>query len=138
MKMGLKKGCKDLVAEANEKIRTIPTADAIARHGDSGTVFVDLRDVRELQREGMIPGAVHAPRGMLEFWVDPDSPYFKEIFGSGKEFVFYCASAWRSALATRAVQEMGLEPVAHIEGGFGAWKKAGGPIGQKPEKPAAG
>jgi len=136
--MGLKKGCKDLVAEANGKIRTIPTADAIARHGDSGTVFVDLRDVRELQREGMIPGAVHAPRGMLEFWVDPDSPYFKEIFGSGKEFVFYCASAWRSALATRAVQEMGLEPVAHIEGGFGAWKKAGGPIGQKPEKPAAG
>ncbi len=136
--MGLKKGCKDLVAEANGKIRTIPTADAIARHGDSGTVFVDLRDVRELQREGMIPGAVHAPRGMLEFWVDPDSPYFKEIFGSGKEFVFYCASAWRSALATRAVQEMGLEPVAHIEGGFGAWKKAGGPVGQKPEKPAAG
>lgn len=136
--MGLKKGCKDLVAEANGKIRTIPTADAIARHGDSGTVFVDLRDVRELQREGMIPGAVHAPRGMLEFWVDPDSPYFKEIFGSGKEFVFYCASAWRSALATRAVQEMGLEPVAHIEGGFGAWKKAGGPVGQKPEKAAAG
>jgi rhodanese-related sulfurtransferase len=136
--MGLKKGCKDLVAEAKGKIRTIPTADAIARHGDSGTVFVDLRDVRELQREGMIPGAVHAPRGMLEFWVDPDSPYFKEIFGSGKEFVFYCASAWRSALATRAVQEMGLEPVAHIEGGFGAWKKAGGPVGQKPEKPAAG
>ena len=136
--MGLKKGCKDLVAEANGKIRTSPTADAIARHGDSGTVFVDLRDVRELQREGMIPGAVHAPRGMLEFWVDPDSPYFKEIFGSGKEFVFYCASAWRSALATRAVQEMGLEPVAHIEGGFGAWKKAGGPVGQKPEKLAAG
>ena len=136
--MGLKKGCKDLVAEANEKIRTIPTADAIARHGDSGTVFVDLRDVRELQREGMIPGALHAPRGMLEFWVDPDSPYFKEIFGSGKEFVFYCASAWRSALATRAVQEMGLEPVAHIEGGFSAWKKAGGPVGEKPEKPAAG
>ncbi|KPK32072.1 MAG: rhodanese [Betaproteobacteria bacterium SG8_40] len=136
--MELKKGCKDLVAEANEKIRTIPTADAIARHGDPGIVFVDLRDVRELQREGMIPGAVHAPRGMLEFWVDPKSPYYKDVFGSGKEFYFYCASAWRSALATRAVQEMGLEPVAHIEGGFGAWKKAGGPVGEKPEKPAAG
>jgi rhodanese-related sulfurtransferase len=135
--MELKKGCKDLVAEANEKIRTIPTADAIARHGDPGIVFVDLRDVRELQREGMIPGAVHAPRGMLEFWVDPKSPYYKDVFGSGKEFYFYCASAWRSALATRAVQEMGLEPVAHIEGGFGAWKKAGGPVGEKPEKPAA-
>ena len=134
--MELKKGCKDLVAEANEMIRTIPTADAIGRHGDPGIVFVDLRDVRELQREGMIPGAVHAPRGMLEFWVDPKSPYYKEVFGSGKEFYFYCASAWRSALATRAVQEMGLEPVAHIEGGFGAWKKARGPIGEKPEKPA--
>jgi rhodanese-related sulfurtransferase len=138
MEMELKKGCKDLVAEANEKIRTIPTADAIARHGDPGIVFVDLRDVRELQREGMIPGAVHAPRGMLEFWVDPKSPYYKDVFGSGKEFYFYCASAWRSALATRAVQEMGLEPVAHIEGGFGAWKKAGGPVGEKPEKPVAG
>jgi rhodanese-related sulfurtransferase len=135
--MELKKGCKDLVTEANEKIRTIPTAEAIARHGDPDVVFVDLRDVRELQREGMIPGAVHAPRGMLEFWVDPKSPYYKDVFGSGKEFYFYCASAWRSALATRAVQEMGLEPVAHIEGGFGAWKKAGGPVGEKPEKPAA-
>ncbi len=134
--MELKKGCKDLVAEANEQIRTIPTAEAIARHGDPNVVFVDLRDVRELQREGMIPGAVHAPRGMLEFWVDPKSPYYKDVFGSGKEFYFYCASAWRSALATRAVQEMGLEPVAHIEGGFGAWKKAGGPVGEKPEKPA--
>jgi len=134
--MELKKGCKDLVAEANEKIRTIPTADAIARHGDPDVVFVDLRDVRELQREGMIPGAGHAPRGMIEFWVDPKSPYYKDVFGSGKEFYFYCASAWRSALATRAVQEMGLEPVAHIEGGFGAWKKAGGPVGEKPEKPA--
>ena len=134
--MELKKGCKDLVAEANEKIRTISTADAIARHGDPDVVFVDLRDVRELQREGMIPGAVHAPRGMIEFWVDPKSPYYKDVFGSGKEFYFYCASAWRSALATRAVQEMGLEPVAHIEGGFGAWKKAGGPVGEKPEKPA--
>ncbi len=134
--MELKKGCKDLVAEANEQIRTIPTAEAIARHGDPNVVFVDLRDVRELQREGMIPGAVHAPRGMLEFWVDPKSPYYKDVFGSGKEFYFYCASAWRSALATRAVQEMGLEPVAHIEGGFGAWKKAGGPVGEKPERPA--
>ncbi len=135
--MVLKKGCKQLVAEAREKIRTIPVEEAIKRHGDSEVVFVDLRDVRELQREGMIPGAVHAPRGMLEFWVDPESPYYREIFGSGKEFYFYCASAWRSALATRAVQEMGLEPVAHIEGGFTAWKKAGGPVGEKPEKPAA-
>ena len=135
--MELKKSCKQLVAEANEKIRTIPLQEAIKRHGDADLVFVDIRDVRELQREGMIPGALHAPRGMLEFWVDPESPYYKDVFGSGKEFYFYCASAWRSALATQAVQEMGLEPVAHIEGGFSAWKKAGGPVGDKPEKAAA-
>lgn len=134
--MALKKGCKDLVAEATQQIRTIPTSEAIALHGDPSVVFVDLRDVRELQREGMIPNAVHAPRGMLEFWVDPDSPYYKDVFGSGKEFYFYCASAWRSALATQAVQEMGLEPVAHIEGGFNGWKKAGGPVAEKPEKSA--
>ena len=132
--MALKKGCKDLVAEATARIRTIPTAEAIARHGDTDVVFVDLRDVRELEREGMIPGAFHAPRGMIEFWVDPQSPYYKDVFGSGKEFYFYCASAWRSALAARAVQEMGLERVAHIEGGFGAWKKSGGPVAEKPVK----
>ena len=135
--MGLKKNCQQLVAEASEKIRTIPLQEAIQRHGDPDVVFVDIRDVRELQREGMIPGAVHAPRGLLEFWVDPESPYYKDVFGSGKTFYFYCASAWRSALATLAVQEMGLEPVAHIEGGFSAWKKAGGPVGEKPEKAAA-
>lgn len=134
--MALKKGCKDLVAEANAVIRTIPTAEAIARHGDPNVVFVDIRDVRELEREGMIPGAFHAPRGMIEFWVDPQSPYYKEIFGSGKEFYFYCASAWRSALTTRAVQDMGLEGVAHIEGGFSAWRNAGGPVGEKPQKHA--
>lgn len=135
--MALKKNCKQLVAEANQKIRTIPLQEAIKRHGDSDVVFVDIRDVRELQREGMIPGAIHAPRGMLEFWVDPESPYYKDVFGSGKAFYFYCASAWRSALATLSVQEMGLEPVAHIEGGFSAWKKAGGPVGEKPDKAAA-
>jgi len=84
--------------------------------------------VRELERDGMIPGAFHAPRGMLEFWVDPASPYFKEVFGSGRRFVFYCASGWRSALATAAVQDMGLEPVCHIDGGFNGWKAAGGPV----------
>ena len=135
--MALKQSCRQLVAEAQSKIRTIPVSEAIARHGDPGVVFVDLRDVRELEREGMIPGAEHAPRGMLEFWVDPDSPYYKEIFGSEKEFYFYCASAWRSALATRAVQEMGLDPVAHVEGGFNGWKQAGGPVGEKPAKRSA-
>lgn len=135
--MALTKSCAVLVQEALSTIRTIPVADAIARHGDPEVVFVDVRDVRELEREGMIPDAVHAPRGMLEFWIDPESPYFKEVFGSGKEFYFYCASAWRSALATRTVQEMGLASVAHIEGGFNGWKSAGGPVGEKPAKRAA-
>ena len=134
--MPITKGCKELVEEARRKIRTISIEEALRKNGDPGVVFVDLRDVRELEREGMVPGAFHAPRGMLEFWVDPASPYYKDIFGSGKEFVFYCASGWRSALATAAVQEMGLAPVCHIEGGFGAWKKAGGPVGERPHKPA--
>jgi rhodanese-related sulfurtransferase len=132
--MPITKSSKQLVEEARQRVTTIPVEEAIRRHGDPGVVFVDIRDVRELERDGMIPGAFHAPRGMLEFWVDPASPYYKEVFGSGKQFVFYCASAWRSALATAAVQDMGLEPVAHVEGGFSAWKKAGGPVGQRPQK----
>ena len=98
-------------------------------------MFVDLRDPRELQREGMVPDAFHAPRGMLEFWIDPESPYHKEIFASGKTFVFYCASGWRSALATQVAQRMGLSPVCHVSGGFNAWREAGGPVAQKEEKP---
>ena len=99
-------------------------------------VMIDIRDPRELEREGMIPGAFHAPRGMLEFWVDPESPYHKEIFASGKNFVFFCAGGLRSALATKTVQDMGLENVAHIEGGFGAWRKAGKPVEAPKEAPA--
>jgi len=132
--MALKRGCKQLVQDATARIRTVPTAEALALHAKGEVVFVDIRDPRELERDGMIPGAFHAPRGMLEFWVDPDSPYYKEIFGSGKSFIFYCASAWRSALATATVQDMGLEPVAQLEGGFTAWKKAGGAVAEKPAK----
>ena len=128
------KGVKQLVADANAEIQTVPLDEAKALVDDDNVVFVDIRDVRELERDGMIPGAFHAPRGMLEFWVDPDSPYHKDIFASGKRFLFYCASAWRSALATKAVQEMGLTPVAHIEGGFGKWKKSGGPVAERPRK----
>ncbi|WP_239988477.1 rhodanese-like domain-containing protein [Paramagnetospirillum kuznetsovii] len=130
--MALMKTHRQLIDEANAVVETIPTIDAIDLHGDPGVVFVDLRDPRELEREGMVPDAFHAPRGMLEFWIDPTSPYFKAVFGSGKRFVFYCQSGWRSALATKAVQEMGLGPVAHVEGGFRAWKDAGGPVGEKP------
>jgi rhodanese-related sulfurtransferase len=130
--MALMKTHRQLIDEALAVIETIPTQAAIALHGDPGVVFVDLRDPRELEREGMVPAAFHAPRGMLEFWIDPTSPYFKEVFGQAKRFVFYCQSGWRSALATRTVQEMGLGPVAHVEGGFRAWKDAGGPVGEKP------
>lgn len=128
------KGVKQLVAEANAEIETISQDDAKKLLDNDGVLFVDIRDVRELERDGMIPGAFHAPRGMLEFWVDPDSPYYKDVFGSGKKFVLYCASAWRSALATKALKEMGLAPVAHLEGGFSAWKKAGLPVGERPHK----
>ena len=128
--MNITRGYKDLIAEASAEIDTLPTAEAIARHGDDSVVFVDLRDRRELEREGRIPGAFNCPRGMLEFWIDPDSPYHKPVFAEAKTFLFYCASAWRSALATKAAQDMGLTPVAHIEGGFKAWKEAGGPVEQ--------
>jgi rhodanese-related sulfurtransferase len=124
----MKKGIKDLLEEAQREIVTIDAAAAIARHGDPDTVFVDLRDPRELEREGTIPGAFRCTRGMLEFWIDPDSPYHKPIFAEPKRFVFYCASGWRSALATKTAQDMGLKTVAHVDGGFAAWRKAGGPV----------
>ena len=129
--MPITKGCKALVEEARARIETLPAEAAKGLLDDPGVQFVDLRDVRELDRDGMIPGAFHAPRGMLEFWVDPASPYFKDVFGSGQRFIFYCASGWRSALATAAVQDMGLGPVCHIDGGFNGWKAAGGPVAQR-------
>ena len=125
--MAITKGIRQLVAEADAGIETVTVAEARERQAQ-GAVIVDLRDIRERARDGFIPGSFHAPRGMIEFWVDPDSPYFKDIFGSGREFIFHCASGWRSALATKVVQDMGLEPVCHIGGGFGAWKKADAPV----------
>ena len=119
---------KDMVAEANAEVESIAVEDAAVLLEDEGTVIVDIRDPRELQREGKLPGAFSCPRGMLEFWIDPESPYHKEVFDQDKRYVFYCASAWRSALASKVAQDMGLKPVAHIAGGFTAWKKAGLPI----------
>jgi rhodanese-related sulfurtransferase len=124
----MKKGYKALLAEANAAIQAVSPEEAATLAKGDDVLLVDIRDIRELHRDGKAPGALHAPRGMLEFWVDPESPYHKDIFASGKTFIFYCASGWRSALATKAVQEMGLEPVRHIEGGFTAWKKAGLPV----------
>lgn len=128
MTVNIKKGFRQLVDEAEALIETIAVEDAVKLHGDDGVLMVDLRDVRELQREGRIPGSFHMPRCMLEFWIDPESPYFKEVFNENKRFVFYCNKGWRSALATRTAQEMGLEQACHVAGGFSAWKGAGGPV----------
>lgn len=125
------KGIKELCAEAEAEIETIGAADAIKLSEDPSIQLVDIRDIRELWREGAVPGAYHAPRGVLEFWVDPKSPYHRDLFASGKKFVFFCAGGLRSALATQSVQRMGLKPVAHIAGGFEAWKEAGGPVVEK-------
>ncbi|GGE36884.1 rhodanese [Primorskyibacter flagellatus] len=128
------KRIKDMVAEANAVVTHAPAEEMKALHGQDGVTFVDLRDPRELERDGMIPGAFHCPRGMLEFWIDPESPYAKPQFQTGNRFVFYCASGWRSALSARTAQEMGLENVSHITDGFGGWKKAGAPVGEKPAR----
>jgi len=119
---------KDLVAAANEEITTLSIDETRAIKESGEAVIFDIRDVRELWREGTVPGAVHTPRGMLEFWADPESPYHKEVFASGKKLVLYCASAWRSALATKALQDMGVPNVAQMEGGFSAWKEREMPI----------
>jgi rhodanese-related sulfurtransferase len=126
-----------LVEAAEREIETLSPADAIKLHGNGNVVFVDIRDIRELQRDGRVPGAFHCPRGMLEFWVDPESKYHKAVFAEDKKFVFFCAAGQRSALATLTAKQMGLQPVAHIGGGFGAWKQAGGPIDLAAEKPKA-
>ena len=130
----MKIGYKALIEDAEKEIETLGLAAARALQHDPDVVFVDLRDVRELAREGKIPGAFHAPRGMLEFWVDPESPYHKNVFSSGKRLVFYCQSGWRSALATHTVQEMGLANVCHVGGGYRAWKDSGAPTEPVPER----
>jgi rhodanese-related sulfurtransferase len=117
-----------LVAAAEREVETLSAEAAVALHGHEDVVFVDLRDIRELDREGRVPGAFHCPRGMLEFWIDPESKYHKAVFAQDKRFVFFCAAGQRSALATATAQRMGLAPVAHIAGGFGAWKASAGPV----------
>ena len=120
-------GYKALVDAAEARIRTISVEDAIDRFGSDDVVFVDLRDVRELKRDGGIPGAFHCPRGLLEFWIDPESPYHHAVFAEPKEFVFFCNLGWRSALAADIAQQMGLQ-TCHIGGGFEAWKASGGEV----------
>jgi rhodanese-related sulfurtransferase len=122
------KHIKDMVAEANARVKSLSVDEAKQLFGRDDVVFVDLRDPREVKREGKIPAAFACPRGMLEFWIDPESPYAKPVFQEDKTFVFYCASGWRSALATLAAQEMGLAPVAHVKSGFSGWKAGDGPV----------
>lgn len=129
--MSEKIGYKDLVADAEQRIEVIAAEAALTLSESADVTFVDLRDVRELKREGKIPGAFHCPRGLLEFWIDPESPYYNKVFGEDKRFVFYCNLGWRSALAADIAQKMGLKNVCHIDGGFEAWKKAGGAVEEK-------
>ncbi|GGX60258.1 rhodanese [Tateyamaria omphalii] len=124
----LKTTAAEMVKAARSRIAEIETADLIGMLQDPNVVIVDIRDIRERQRSGAIPGSVHAPRGMIEFWVDPDSPYFKEVFGQeGKKYVFHCASGWRSALTVATLKDMGFE-AAHLKEGFSTWAEKGGPI----------
>lgn len=124
----MSKGYKQLVAEANAAIETIPASEAVKRLGTEDVVFIDVRDLPELERDGKIPGATHSSRGVLEFQADPESPNHNAAFSSGKQLILYCASGLRSALAAQRLQEMGLGRVAHVEGGIKAWKEANGPI----------
>lgn len=133
----MRKGYRQLLDEANALVEAVPADEAARLADDAGTLFVDLRDPREVERDGRIPGAKHCPRGMLEFWIDPESPYHKPWFSSGKAFVFYCASGWRSALAARTAQEMGLARVRHLAGGFGAWRAAGLAVESRPARETA-
>ena len=135
--MPITKGSRQLVEEASAQITTYTVEQVRARMGQANLQLVDIRDVRELEREGTVPGAFHAPRGMLEFWVDPASPYFKPIFGDeGKEFVLFCGAGWRSALTVKSLQDMGMTNVAHIEGGFADWVKQAAPIETLEERKA--
>jgi rhodanese-related sulfurtransferase len=128
------KTVKQLMDQALSEVHTLSLDEARTLHGSSDVLFVDIRDVRELEREGVIPGAFHAPRGMLEFWVDPECEYFKPVFGGGKRVVLFCAAGWRSALSAKTLQDMGMSHVSHVDGGFNAWKAAGAAVAALPRK----
>lgn len=126
---------KSMVEQAKSEIEEIPAAEAVKLFGREDVVLVDLRDPRERERDGTVPGTFNVTRGMLEFWIDPDSPYYKPRFGEDKKFVFFCAGGLRSALAAKSAQDMGLKPVAHVIGGYKAWKDADGPVEPFTAKP---
>ena len=129
----LKKTVKNMVAEAKSKINEIDAKDAIKFFNNENVIFIDIRDIRERQKLGFIPGSFHAPRGMLEFWIDPESPYFKDIFNTNKKYIFHCAAGWRSALAVSTLNDMGFE-ASHITEGFAGWVEEKGPVEFKSKK----
>ena len=129
----LKKTVKNMVAEAKSKINEIDAKEAIKLFNDENVIFIDIRDIRERQKLGFIPGSFHAPRGMLEFWIDPESPYFKDIFSTNKKYIFHCAAGWRSALAVSTLNDMGFE-ASHITDGFAGWVEEKGPVEFKSKK----
>ena len=128
MALNIKKTVKEMVAEANREVEEISIDDAKKLIGRDDVLFIDIRDIREVAKTGRVLGARHVPRGMLEMWIDPTSPYHREFFAEDRKFIFYCAGAWRSALAAKTAQDMGLSPVAHLQGGIKAWVEAGGDI----------
>ncbi len=128
MPQAITTGYKSLLNEARLRVKSLTAAEAIGKASEPGVVILDVRDIREIERDGRIPGSFHAPRGMLEFWVDPESPYHKPILADGKAFVVHCGSGWRSLLAADTLQRMGLKPVFNLEGGLAAWREAGGGI----------
>ena len=128
MALNITRTVKQMVAEANKQVEEISITDAHDLIGRDDVLFIDIRDIREVAKTGRVLGARHVPRGMLEMWIDPDTPYHREFFAEDRKFIFYCAGAWRSALAAKTAQDMGLTPVAHLEGGINAWIEAGGPI----------
>jgi rhodanese-related sulfurtransferase len=134
--MPITKGFRALVDEAMAQVKTYSVSEAKAKLNDPKVQIVDIRDVREL-KAGTVVGSFHAPRGMLEFWVDPASPYHKPLFADeGKEFILFCGAGWRSALATKTLQDMGMRNVAHIDGGYAEWVKQGAPTETLEERKA--
>ena len=128
----VKKGFKTLVGEAEDKIKSMSPNEVDLKLKETGVTLVDLRDIRELKREGTIPGSVHIPRGMLEFWIDGDSPYYKSELDDTEELILFCNKGWRSALATLSLQSMGIQNVSHMTGGLEQWEKDVGRIEQIP------
>jgi len=131
MKQAMKTGVMDMIEAARGRIEEIDAPAAIEMAQRNDVLVVDIRDFREREREGFIPGSFHCPRGMAEFWADPDSPYFKEVFNEHEHFLFHCALDWRSALTVDTLTQMGFQGAAHIKGGFKAWKAEDGPVEKK-------